>query len=148
MTISNRLRFEILRRDNYICTYCGAKPPNVELTIDHVLPIALGGTDEPTNLTTACTGCNAGKTSSTPDAPLVDSVTDDAARWAAAIDQAARQRTDELANQDELLEHFECVWTKYWLNRPGENDTSSRFRQPHRELDARQKIAHDLMKSD
>jgi 5-methylcytosine-specific restriction endonuclease McrA len=49
MAITKRLRFEILRRDDFACRYCGGKAPDIELTVDHVTPKALGGTDEPTN---------------------------------------------------------------------------------------------------
>lgn len=43
MAVSKRLRFEVLRRDNHACRYCGATPPDVVLTIDHVVQTALGG---------------------------------------------------------------------------------------------------------
>lgn len=54
MSVSKRLRFEILRRDNHACRYCGATAAEGPLTIDHVLAVALGGTDEASNLVTAC----------------------------------------------------------------------------------------------
>jgi hypothetical protein len=56
-----RLRFQILRRDAFRCTYCGAHGPNVRLEVDHVHPRALGGTNDPGNLVTACFDCNRGK---------------------------------------------------------------------------------------
>ena len=46
MSVSRRLRFEILRRDNYTCCYCGAKSPDVTLAVDHVLPVTLGDIHE------------------------------------------------------------------------------------------------------
>lgn len=63
MAVSKRLRYEILRRDKFACRYCGAKAPDAPLRVDHVTPVALGGTDDPTNLVTSCEPCNAGKTS-------------------------------------------------------------------------------------
>jgi 5-methylcytosine-specific restriction endonuclease McrA len=36
MTISKSLRYEIMRRDNHTCRYCGGTPPEVRLTLDHV----------------------------------------------------------------------------------------------------------------
>lgn len=36
MPISKALRFEVLRRDGFACTYCGRRPPDIELHIDHV----------------------------------------------------------------------------------------------------------------
>ena len=54
-------RFEVLSRDNFTCQYCGARAPNVQLVVDHVIPVAHGGTNEPANLVAACFACNAGK---------------------------------------------------------------------------------------
>ncbi|MGW7617353.1 HNH endonuclease [Streptomyces antimycoticus] len=89
MAVSKRLRYEILRRDNHTCRYCGATAPDAPLRIDHVTPVALGGNDDPGNLVTACQDCNSGKTSSTVDSATVADVADDALRWAAAMKQAA-----------------------------------------------------------
>lgn len=56
------LRFEILKRDGFRCTYCGAgRTQGAVLQVDHVKPKAAGGSDDPSNLTTACDDCNAGK---------------------------------------------------------------------------------------
>lgn len=62
-SISKKKRFEILKRDNFQCQYCGAKSPDVTLEIDHIEPVAKGGTNEDINLVTACFKCNRGKTS-------------------------------------------------------------------------------------
>lgn len=62
MSIGKGLRFEILKRDGFRCVYCGATPAQSELRVDHIIPRAKGGTDDPGNLTTACFECNAGKT--------------------------------------------------------------------------------------
>ncbi|WP_064442601.1 HNH endonuclease [Hoyosella altamirensis] len=93
MAVSKRLRYEVLRRDNHCCRYCGAKAPDVKLTVDHVTPAALGGSDDPSNLVSACAPCNSGKSSSSPDAPLVADVDRMAIVWAKAIDQAAYERS-------------------------------------------------------
>jgi hypothetical protein len=90
--IPKRVRFEVLRRDNYTCRYCHAT--DAPLTIDHVLPAVLGGTDDPSNLVAACKDCNAGKSSSNPDATTVAQVGEDALRWAAAIKQAAAEMSE------------------------------------------------------
>lgn len=55
------LRFEILRRDNWTCGYCGRHAPEVRLQVDHIKSRANGGTDDPANLITSCSDCNAGK---------------------------------------------------------------------------------------
>ena len=59
--ISSKLRFEVFRRDKFVCQYCGACGPNVELEIDHIIPVSRGGTDDKDNLKTACFDCNRGK---------------------------------------------------------------------------------------
>lgn len=110
MAISKRLRYEVLRRDNHACRYCGATAPAVQLTIDHVVPTALGGSDEPSNIVTACTDCNAGKSSSTPDAELVADVSSDALRWGRAMAQAASIAEKELAERHDIHETFLSAW--------------------------------------
>jgi len=60
-SISTRRRFEILKRDNFTCQYCSAKPPKVPLEIDHLIPVSKGGTNSSDNLITACFECNRGK---------------------------------------------------------------------------------------
>ncbi len=51
-------RFDILKRDNFTCQYCGKKPPEVELEVDHIIPLSKGGSNEEKNLTTSCERCN------------------------------------------------------------------------------------------
>lgn len=89
--VSKRLRFEVFNRDNHTCRYCGRSAPEVELTVDHVVPKVLGGTNRPENLVTACRDCNSGKSSSHPDAERVAEVAEDAVRWAAAMQEAGRR---------------------------------------------------------
>ncbi|TWT65877.1 HNH endonuclease [Crateriforma conspicua] len=60
-SLSKKLRFEVLKRDSFQCQYCGASAPNVLLQIDHVTPVASGGTDDILNLITSCFDCNSGK---------------------------------------------------------------------------------------
>ncbi len=61
VSVSVRVRFEVFKRDRFTCSYCGQTPPNVLLEVDHILPVAAGGGDEITNLTTSCQDCNRGK---------------------------------------------------------------------------------------
>ena len=105
--VSRRVRFEVLRRDNHACRYCGATAPDARLTVDHVMPQALGGSDDPTNLVTACDPCNSGKASVAPDAPLVADVAADALRWAAArravIDQWRQDEWEAIEAEDGVM---------------------------------------------
>lgn len=113
MAVSKRLRFEVLRRDNHSCRYCGRTAPEVPLTVDHVKPVALGGGDTADNLVASCRDCNSGKSSVPADAPLVDNVANDALRWAAAMRQAA----DELAAADEVIESILDAVYEAWKPR-------------------------------
>lgn len=92
MTVSKRLRFEILRRDGFRCYYCGARGNETTdgLTVDHVNPTALGGTDAPNNLVAACADCNSGKSANLLDAATVTEVSESIVR-AADKDQAEAQ---------------------------------------------------------
>jgi len=90
MAISKRTRYEVLRRDEFTCRYCGGKSPEVELHVDHVNPVALGGTDSPDNLVAACRDCNLGKASTSPSEGTVSAVAKDAERWARAIEEASQ----------------------------------------------------------
>lgn len=60
-SISKKVRFEIFKRDNFQCQYCGRYAPEVILEIDHITPIKHNGKTENINLITACFDCNHGK---------------------------------------------------------------------------------------
>jgi 5-methylcytosine-specific restriction endonuclease McrA len=51
------IRERILRRDGFICQYCGQEAD----TVDHVIPRRLGGLDDDQNLLSACYKCNLAK---------------------------------------------------------------------------------------
>ncbi len=61
MSIGKSKRFEIFKRDEFTCQYCGNRPPDVVLEVDHIHPVSKGGTSEAPNLTTSCFDCNRGK---------------------------------------------------------------------------------------
>lgn len=63
MTTPAPLRFRVLARDKFTCQYCGRKPPEVVLHVDHIIPHASGRLipDTEHNLVTACRQCNLGK---------------------------------------------------------------------------------------
>jgi hypothetical protein len=72
MSIPLKLRFEVFKRDNFTCQYCGRKTPEVILEIEHIIPVSKGGSDEIDNLTTSCFECNRGKGASLLDTILKD----------------------------------------------------------------------------
>lgn len=129
MTLSKRLRFEVLRRDNHTCRYCGASAPNVQLEVDHVVPRSLGGSDRPWNLVTACHDCNGGKSAMRPDQPLIEGPSEEAIRtvraarevigylWGALPQDVASDRVRaELANRftDDRVDDETWVDTAAW----------------------------------
>ena len=60
-SISQKIRFEIFKRDKFTCQYCGEEAPKVILNIDHINPVKNGGDNNITNLITSCFDCNSGK---------------------------------------------------------------------------------------
>jgi 5-methylcytosine-specific restriction protein A len=54
-----RIRGIVIRRDGFACVKCGSLGP---LEVDHILPVAKGGSWEPTNLQTLCSPCHKEKT--------------------------------------------------------------------------------------
>lgn len=119
MAVSKRTRFEVLRRDDFTCRYCRSK--DNELTVDHVVPVALGGSDSPDNLVAACRDCNAGKSSSAPDQALIAKIEEDAVRWAIAMRLAAQKKSDERRERDEYVREFDDAWRAYkWTASSGE----------------------------
>lgn len=113
MAVSKRLRFDVLRRDHHTCRYCGRSAPEVRLTVDHVVPVTLGGSDDPSNLVTACSDCNSGKASMPPDAERVAEVKEDALRWAAAIRAAAQEMLASEARREDVRSEFVKHWWRW-----------------------------------
>lgn len=113
MAVSRALRFEILRRDQHTCTYCGAKAPDVKLHVDHVIPESLGGSDLPTNLTTACEECNGGKAGRMIDETTIAPVDDRAVRWASAMQQAIEERQADKRMIQQVGDYFLAKWDDY-----------------------------------
>lgn len=125
MAVSKRLRYEVLKRDKNTCKYCRAT--DSPLTIDHVIPVTLGGADVAENLVAACKDCNAGKSSVPADAPLVASVADDALRWARAMAVVAKTRADDRAVRQGRHKVFEKHWKAWKFDGPW-NSTGKRSR--------------------
>ncbi|MBN1135855.1 MAG: HNH endonuclease [Anaerolineae bacterium] len=59
--MGKKVRFEVFKRDAFTCQYCGRSAPDVVLVIDHITPVAAGGSNDIMNLVTSCESCNAGK---------------------------------------------------------------------------------------
>ncbi len=61
----------LFARDAYRCQFCGRREPQLGfrecLTRDHLLPLSRGGTNEWTNVVTACSTCNTRKGNRSPE---------------------------------------------------------------------------------
>jgi hypothetical protein len=115
--ISKALRFEILTRDGYRCRYCGAAAGVSTLHIDHVVPRALGGGDDASNLVTACADCNHGKSDRRiVGIPVGFSLTPDKRPAMMERARSAEQSTghvlncDNIEERDEWSDDHQLVW--------------------------------------
>ncbi len=56
--IPPEVRKYIFQRDNYQCKSCGKTHLETKLNIDHIIPLAKGGSNDISNLQTLCQACN------------------------------------------------------------------------------------------
>jgi len=62
--VNDRLRFRVMKRDNFKCQCCGRSPATdskIILHVDHIKPWSKGGETTFENLRTLCSTCNIGK---------------------------------------------------------------------------------------
>lgn len=59
--ISLSLRYDILKRDGFQCSLCSASGKDARIQVDHIVPVANGGTNHKSNLRILCFECNHGK---------------------------------------------------------------------------------------
>lgn len=60
--INDSIRYDVFKRDGFRCTLCGAmQSDGVKLVVDHIKPVAKGGSSDMSNLRTLCNRCNWGK---------------------------------------------------------------------------------------
>ena len=62
--VSPKLRYKVMKRDNWTCVLCGVrrtKENNVQLHVDHIIPYSKGGETVLSNLRTLCSTCNLGR---------------------------------------------------------------------------------------
>jgi hypothetical protein len=92
-SISKKLRFEVFKRDQFTCQYCGAHPPSAILHVDHIHPVAKGGDNDMDNLVTACESCNQGK----------------AARTLADVPKSLQERAKEVIEREAQIKGYQAA---------------------------------------
>ncbi|MBD2580225.1 HNH endonuclease [Oscillatoria sp. FACHB-1406] len=58
ISIPKSVRKYVFQRDNFHCQSCGKTHLETQLTIDHIIPLATGGSNDISNLQTLCLSCN------------------------------------------------------------------------------------------
>lgn len=91
--ISTKTRFEVFKRDEFTCQYCGAIPPKVILHVDHIIAVAAGGVNKMDNFITSCQSCNLGK----------------GARSLKAIPQSLKDKAIEIAEKEAQIIGYQKV---------------------------------------
>jgi 5-methylcytosine-specific restriction endonuclease McrA len=56
--IPDSVRKYVFERNNYQCQSCGQTYAETQLSIDHIIPLAKGGSNDISNLQTLCLTCN------------------------------------------------------------------------------------------
>lgn len=133
MAISKRLRFEVFKRDQFQCQYCGRTPPSVTLEADHVVPRKHKGPDSVDNLVTSCADCNRGKAA----VPLTEMPSSMVGRMAEMKEKREQlvAFNDFLAEQevfiqkqiDEIQEEYGSLYPGWCLKESFEKGTLKRF---------------------
>jgi len=127
MAVSKKTRFAVFTRDDFTCQYCGKRPPDTVLEVDHITPRSRGGTDNIDNLATSCFDCNRGKAASFADEIIegldvqlqseVARVQDRLEKH--ALRQKLRELEQELSLQDEDLKgELIEYWLNHWIGGP------------------------------
>ena len=119
MSLSVRIRFEVFKRDDFTCQYCGKKSPEVVLEADHIVPKAEGGSDDIINLRTSCWACNSGKS----DKPLNEIVTGEDPHDRAILllerERQLREYNTVLARDHQRREADGWELVRYWKTEQG-----------------------------
>ncbi len=70
--VSGVVQQKIWAADGFKCVYCGRNMGEVQLTIDHLVPLELGGANDESNYLSACRRCNKSKGSLDPEKWLAE----------------------------------------------------------------------------
>lgn len=119
MAVTPRTRFEVFKRDDFTCRYCGRKSPEVVLEADHIVPLCDGGTDDHINLTTSCWECNRGKSG----VPLSETMTGEDPHDRAVMlleqERQLREYNEVLTQERSRREARADILLDYWCSKTG-----------------------------
>ena len=117
MGLSKKTRFDVFKRDLFTCQYCGRRPPDVVLQVDHIIAKAKDGSDDPDNLTTSCDECNQGKSDRSlgNTLPIVDEMQrleaiQEMQERAALLQSEVSTAVELRAAEDVMLDALRCFW--------------------------------------
>ncbi len=134
MALSVRTRFEVFKRDEFRCRYCGRQSPEVVLEVDHIVPSCDGGSDDPINLTTSCWDCNHGKAG----VPLDQIVTGEDPHEKAILllerERQLREYNAVLATTRARAEADTWELWRYWQIENGQTEQSAFTYAPRQDL--------------
>jgi hypothetical protein len=130
--MSKKLRFDVFKRDGFVCQYCGATPPGATLEVDHMHPVSQGGKNSLHNLVTACFDCNRGK-----GAGLLTTVPESVTAKAELLVEKMAQLKgyqkllrSARKNEDESIDAVEAVFISYFP----ESGFTDKFRESVRDF--------------
>ena len=133
--VSKTTRFEVFKRDGFICGYCGRHPPAVMLEADHIISVAEGGSNDESNLITSCADCNRGKGAR----PLEKAPASIAERTEILIEKEEQIRAyQELRQREETRITDEAVWVLDTL------DPTERLAQRQANITSTKKFIREL----
>ena len=118
-SLSVRTRFEIFKRDDFCCRYCGQRTPAVVLQVDHIVPVCDGGSDDEINLVTSCWSCNSGKAGVPLESVLTAEDPNDRAIMLLERERQLREYNYVLACIRERREEFGQDLLNYWCENSG-----------------------------
>jgi hypothetical protein len=125
--------------DNFTCMYCGRRPPDVALEVDHAISLFNNGSEHMENYVTACEECNSGKSRRNVANPADD--------WFAEFsDMAERYKESKqlLANLEQYKNNLRSEITQFMqINMPNATIINDKPVAPTIKVSAK-KISHQV----
>jgi hypothetical protein len=133
--VSTRTRFEIFKRDNFTCQYCGRKPPEIILEIDHITPVSKSGDEDPINLLTACFDCNRGKSNieikNKKERPDLKQINEENLEREIQLKEYYKylsvKHKKQQKDMNEIIEYWEIINGNQWTINPSGRQSIKRF---------------------